>query len=176
VVRIVTPGTVTDDALLDPRRSTVLMAAAHDGSRWGLAWLELSSGRFHLLECEREDDWRAEAARLAPSELLLAAGLAPPTPCNCVRERPDWQFDPASARRLLCAQFETQDLHGFGAEHLGAALGAAGALLQYVQDTQRAALPHLRSLRVEHAVRRWYSTPPAGATSNSTARCPATTA
>jgi DNA mismatch repair protein MutS len=148
VVRIVTPGTATDEALLDPRAQSLLAAACSDGGRYGLAWLELSSGRFAVLETARLADWQSELHRLAPSELLV------PEPGAAIagidgRGRPAWQFDPVSARRLLTAQFGTRDLRGFGAEELGVALGAAGALLQYVQDTQKAKLGHIRGLRVE---------------------------
>ncbi|TAM12887.1 MAG: DNA mismatch repair protein MutS [Nevskiaceae bacterium] len=155
VVRIVTPGTATEDALLDPRAQN-LIAAAHvfqtsrAPARYGLAWMELSTGRFTVLETPRHADWIAQLRRLAPTEWLapenqvLHAIDLPP------RLRPDWQFDPARARRLLIEQFAVHDLSGFGVEHLDAALGAAGALLQFVQETQKAHLGHLRGLRVEN--------------------------
>ncbi|MDB5986016.1 MAG: mismatch repair protein MutS [Nevskia sp.] len=152
VVRIVTPGTATDEALLDPRAQSLLAAACSGNGRYGLAWMELSSGRFSVLETGSQGDWLAELHRLAPSELLLPEDLALSTEgfaglpaCN----RPPWHFDIASARRLLTEQFATRDLRGFGAEELSAALGAAGALLQYVQETQKARAGHLGGLRVE---------------------------
>ncbi|MBL6750995.1 MAG: DNA mismatch repair protein MutS [Nevskia sp.] len=148
VVRIVTPGTATDEALLDPRAQTLLAAAFSDGARHGLAWLELSSGRFAVLETARAADWQAELHRLAPSELLLPEDTAAVAGLKG-RARPAWHFDAASARRLLAAQFGTRDLRGFGAEELGPALGAAGALLQYVQETQKSRLAHIAGLRVE---------------------------
>jgi len=149
VVRVVTPGTATEDALLDPRTQTLLAAACHVDGRHGLAWLELSSGRFAVLETPRAGDWRAELQRLQPSELLLPEDQPLDAFDSAVQSRPVWHFDAAVGRRLLLAQFGTRDLRGFGAEDLSAALGAAGALLQYVQDTQKAQLQHLTALRVE---------------------------
>ncbi|MES0874508.1 DNA mismatch repair protein MutS [Sinimarinibacterium thermocellulolyticum] len=155
VTRIVTPGTATDDALLDARAQTLLAAACKHGEHFGLAWLELSSGRFCVMQTTRRDELHAELQRLRPSELLVAddghgadlAALAG-TP---QRPRPPWHFERDSAWRLLTTQFGTRDLRGFGAEDLAAAIAAAGALLQYVKDTQRSALPHLTGLRVEQA-------------------------
>jgi len=149
VVRIVTPGTATDESLLDPRVQNLLAAACHSGGRYGLAWMELSSGRFAVLETERMGDWQAELHRLRPSELLTPEDAALELGGLKSRARPVWHFDPSSARRLLTEQFGTRDLRGFGADDLGAALGAAGALLQYVQETQKARLTHLSGLRVE---------------------------
>jgi DNA mismatch repair protein MutS len=153
VVRIVTPGTATEEALLDPRAQNLLAAAAslqtRDGVRYGLAWMELSSGRFSVLETASAADWRAELHRLAPSELLVPEDIALDLGGLSGRSRPIWHFDEASARRQLCEQFGTRDLRGFGADELGIALGTAGALLQYVQETQKARAAHLAGLRVE---------------------------
>jgi len=149
VVRIVTPGTVTEDALLDPRRANVLAALCATRERHGLAWLELASGQFAVIESPRAAELHAELARLRPAELLVADGQDAGVPGYSLRAQPPWHFDPGSAQRLLTQQFGTRDLKGFGAEGLSAALGAAGALLQYVQQTQKTVLPHLRGLRVE---------------------------
>jgi DNA mismatch repair protein MutS len=151
VVRVVTPGTVTEEALLDPRRANVLAAVATLRDRHGLAWLELASGRFAVMETARAADLAAELARLRPTELLAAEGSADALAASAPapRQRPPWHFDVASARNLLTRQFGTRDLRGFGCDGFSAALGAAGALLQYVQETQKSALPHLRGLRVE---------------------------
>jgi DNA mismatch repair protein MutS len=149
VVRIVTPGTATDEALLDPRAQNLLAAACAAGGRFGLAWMELSSGRFSVLETARAADWQAELHRLRPSELLLPEDVALPLAGISGRSRPVWHFEPDSARRLLLEQFGTRDLRGFGADELGAGLAAAGALLQYVQETQKSNLRHLTGLRVE---------------------------
>ena len=147
IVRVVTPGTATEDSLLNPREQTLLAAAGQHDGRWGLAWLELSSGRFSVLECTTRSDLDAELQRLHPRELLVAETLAPELAGACAR--PLWHFDPASAERLLTQQFGTRDLRGFGCVGLPAAIGAAGALLQYVQETQKALTPHLRGLRTE---------------------------
>src|SRR5690349_9049311 len=150
VVRVVTPGTVTEDALLDPRRANVLAALCATKDRHGLAWLELASGAFAVTESPRAAELHAELARLRPSELLVADGHDAGAAGLATRPQPPWHFDPASAQRLLTAQFGTRDLKGFGVtDGMGAAIGAAGALLQYVQQTQKSALPHLRGLRVE---------------------------
>ena len=151
IVRVVTPGTATDEVLLDPRRASVLAATCSRDGVHGLAWLELSSGRFALSQSASERDLSAEIARVAPSEMLVAegTGLSPVAAERPITQRPPWHFDPASARRLLCAQFGTTDLRGFGCEDLHAAIAAAGALLQYVQETQKVPLAHLGGLRVE---------------------------
>ncbi|MFZ2508876.1 MAG: DNA mismatch repair protein MutS [Steroidobacteraceae bacterium] len=152
VVRVVTPGTVTDDALLDAKRENLLAAIAADGGSFGLAWLDLSAGRFSVLECEGGESLLSELERLRPAELLLAegsgGGVAGAVRARVV-ERPPWHFEQDSARRALNQQFGTKDLAGFGAGELGPAVGAAGALLQYVRDTQRGALPHLTGLTCE---------------------------
>ncbi|MGH8462243.1 MAG: DNA mismatch repair protein MutS [Stenotrophobium sp.] len=150
VVRIVTPGTATEEALLDPRAQTLLAAVCRSGNhRFGVAWLELSSGRFAVLETDSTGNLAAELHRLNPSELLAPENLPLELAGFSARLRPQWHFDPASAYRLLTEQFQTKDLRGFGCEDYSAAIGAAGALLQYVQDTQKSRLPHLTGLRTE---------------------------
>ena len=152
VVRVVTPGTVTDDALLEARRDTLLAALATSGDRFGLAWLELASGRFHALEATGLEALAAELERLRPAELLVAEN-APPVAragsAGAVRERPPWHFEAGSAERTLCEQFGTRDLAGFGLAQKPLATGAAGCLLNYVRETQKSALPHLRGIRCE---------------------------
>jgi DNA mismatch repair protein MutS len=152
VVRIVTPGTVTDAALLEERVDTLLAALVCEGERFGLAWLDLAAGRFTVLQDEGGNALAAELERLRPAELLLAeaaGGAELARPGTAVRTRPPWHFELASASRLLTDQLGTLDLKGFGADELPLALRAAGALLQYVRDTQRSALPHIRALQVE---------------------------
>src|SRR3989454_288117 len=152
IVRIITPGTVTDEALLDERQETLAAAAARDGERFGLAWLDLARGRFRLLQSAGHNALAAELERLRPAELLQAEGVGdePLTPSGtALRTRPPWHFELASASRLLTDQLGTLDLRGFGADDLPLAIAAAGALLQYVRDTQKSALPHIRSLHVE---------------------------
>ena len=152
VVRIVTPGTVTDEALLDERQETLLAAIARDGERFGLAWLDLAAGRFTVSQSEGNLTLAAELERLKPAELLVAEGSGTETldrNGTAVKTRPPWYFELASASRLLTDQMGTLDLKGFGADELPLAICAAGALLQYVRDTQKAAVPHIRSLHVE---------------------------
>src|SRR3984957_15320393 len=154
VVRVVSPGTVTDDALLEQRRETLLAALLSERGRFGLAWLELSSGRFTVLESDEAGAMEAELERLRPAELLLAEDqardiLARSRQQPVVRTRAPWHFDLASASRVLTDQLGTLDLRGFGVDELPLAIRAAGALLQYVRDTQKSALPHITSMRVE---------------------------
>src|SRR6266480_2349646 len=152
VVRIVTPGTVTDTALLEERQDTLVAAVVRDGERFGLAWLDLAAGRFTVLQGEGRQGLAGELERLRPAELLQAegAGDEPVTPSGtALRTRPPWHFELASASRLLTDQLGTLDLRGFGADELPLAIAAAGALLQYVRDTQKSALPHIRALHVE---------------------------
>jgi DNA mismatch repair protein MutS len=152
VVRVVTPGTVTDEALLDERRDTLLAAVARDGERFGLAWLDLAAGRFTVLQSQSRQALQAELERLKPAELLVAEnGKADDItrPGTTQRTRPPWYFELSSGSRLLTDQLGTLDLKGFGADDLPLAISAAGALLQYVRDTQKAAVPHIRALSVE---------------------------
>ncbi|MFP4138581.1 MAG: DNA mismatch repair protein MutS, partial [Halomonas sp.] len=152
VVRIVTPGTLYDEALLDARRDNLLVAVHGVGERIGLAWLELSSGRFGVLEVEGEGEMLAELQRLDPAELLVAESLSLPPALEGrrgLRRQSDWLFDPESATRLLCDQFGVADLRGFGCAHLEAAITAAGVLVEYARDTQRSRLPHVTAIGVE---------------------------
>ncbi|MEO6185709.1 MAG: DNA mismatch repair protein MutS [Steroidobacteraceae bacterium] len=148
VVRIVTPGTLVEDALLDRQRESLLAALTFDGQLHGLAWLDLASGRFCVSELGDATEVAAELERLRPAELLLPEDQRRESLAN-TRLRPPWHFDLDTARRLLTTQFGTRDLAGFGAAELTAGVRAAGALLQYAQDTQKAALPHIRALTVQ---------------------------
>jgi DNA mismatch repair protein MutS len=152
VVRIITPGTITDEALLDERQETLAAAVARDGERFGLAWLDLAGGRFTILESQGRTSLAAELERLKPAELLVSEGSRDDDlgrNGTTLRTRPPWYFELASASRLLTDQLGTLDLKGFGADDLPLAICAAGALLQYVRDTQKAAVPHIRGLHVE---------------------------
>ena len=148
IVRIVTPGTVTDEGLLEERRATLVAAVAGAGPRAGLAWLELASGRFTVMELASPSALEAELERLRPAELLVAEGSTTAT-LKGARSRAPWHFELGLATRLLCQQFGVRDLAGFGCEDKPLAVTAAGALLQYVQETQRQALPHLAGLLAE---------------------------
>ena len=156
VVRVITPGTLTDEALLDARRDNLLAAIAITGPendpRFGLAWMELSAGRFTVAELDNVQALQSELARLSPAETLVPEGFesAPWLPADGeARPMPPWHFDAQTATRTLCAQFGTRDLSGFGCAGLPGAVQAAGCLLQYVQDTQRTALPHIETLKTE---------------------------
>ncbi|MCK9469955.1 MAG: DNA mismatch repair protein MutS [Porticoccaceae bacterium] len=152
VVRVVTPGTVSDEALLEARRDNLLVAVVLHGKRYGLAALDIGSGRFQVLETGAEDSLLGEIQRLAPAELLIPEDFpCPPalTERPGLRRRPPWEFDLDTARRKLTEQFGTRDLAGFGCDHLHGALRAAGCLLQYAQETQRTALPHIQGISVE---------------------------
>ncbi|MCU7942480.1 MAG: DNA mismatch repair protein MutS [Candidatus Thiodiazotropha sp. (ex Cardiolucina cf. quadrata)] len=152
VVRIVTPGTLTDEALLEERRENLLVAINEDDS-YGLAALDLASGRFTIQQLSGLEALSGELERLSPAEILLDEDSTLPealTLRNGVTRRPAWHYDPDSAERLLCKQFGTRDLGGFGCQEQPLAVAAAGCLLQYVEETQFGALPHIRGMRVEH--------------------------
>jgi DNA mismatch repair protein MutS len=158
VVRVVTPGTVTDEALLEERRETLLLSIARgrrgESTAFGLAWADLAAGRFLVSEVVGEDALAAELARLAPAEVLVADedGWTPfVLAAQGLRRRAPWYFDSDSCRRQLLRFFRVQDLSGFGLEDLALATAAAGALLGYVEETQKQRLPHLSSIAVEPA-------------------------
>ena len=148
VTRIVTPGTLTDSALLAASRESHLAALHVADGVAGLAWLALSSGRLAVTECPLAK-LEAELERVQPAELLLAHEAAAPRTGAALKRLEPWQFDPATARRDLAKQFGTADLAGYGVEGLDAALAAAGALVAYARHTQQSTLPHVTGLRVE---------------------------
>ena len=157
VVRIITPGTITDEALLDERRDNLISCIAKHHDRYGLAALDVTSGRFTVSELDSDEALLAELERLHPAEVLISDDAQLPAVLNDrpgLRRQAPWHFETDSARRLLNNQFGTHDLSGFGlegadAEDLELGISAAGCLLQYVKDTQRTALPHIRSLKRE---------------------------
>ena len=152
VVRILTPGTVSDEALLDERRDNLLAAVFGSESGFGLSVLDITSGRFSVQELSGWETLLAELERINPAELLIPDDWPDNMPVEKrkgVQRRGPWEFEQDSARKLLCQQFGTQDLKGFGCEHFSLAIGAAGCLLLYARDTQRTALPHLRRLYAE---------------------------
>jgi DNA mismatch repair protein MutS len=149
VARIVTPGTLTDAALLDDKRDVWLLALSTTRNTAGLARLNLASGEFILTEVPAEQ-LAATLERIRPAEILYPESWEPDFALESARTRqPDWYFEYDSAKRLLCEQFKVASLSGFGAEGLRPAIAAAGALLQYAQATQSGNLPHLRALTVE---------------------------
>nr|AAA27167.1 mismatch repair protein (MutS) [Salmonella enterica subsp. enterica serovar Typhimurium]AAA80578.1 DNA mismatch repair protein [Salmonella enterica subsp. enterica serovar Typhimurium str. SL1344] len=152
VVRIVTPGTISDEALLQERQDNLLAAIWQDGKGYGYATLDISSGRFRLSEPADRETMAAELQRTNPAELLYAedfAEMALIEGRRGLRRRPLWEFEIDTARQQLNLQFGTRDLVGFGVENASRGLCAAGCLLQYVKDTQRTSLPHIRSITME---------------------------
>nr|MCU0809241.1 DNA mismatch repair protein MutS [Candidatus Contendobacter sp.] len=152
VTRIVTPGTLTDEALLDERRDNLLLALHQTKHVYGLAHLDLSGGRFTIMQVQGATALLNELERLKPAELLISEEADPPEGWRQhpgLRRQAPWHFDRDSAVRALCAQFGVRNLDGFGCADQPVAVAAAGCLLQYVKDTQRSALPHLTGLRVE---------------------------
>ncbi len=151
VARIVTPGTLSDEALLEERRDTLLVAVSQDEERFGLAVLDMSSGRFGVFEVSGQTALLGELQRLRPAELLIPETLECAELPNIPGRRtlPPWDFDFDSTRRALCQHFGVQDLSGFGVESLTCAIAAAGCLLLYVKDTQRSELPHIRAISHE---------------------------
>ncbi|WP_317931853.1 DNA mismatch repair protein MutS [Halioxenophilus sp. WMMB6] len=149
VVRVVTPGTISDEALLDESRDNLLVAVNQHNDQFGIASLDIGSGRFQVLEVNGLEAALGELQRLKPAEMLLpdsTAGNPLAEGQRGVRLRAPWEFDTETATRLLCQQFGTQDLAGFGCQELPLAIGAAGCLLAYAQETQRTALPHITAL------------------------------
>ena len=152
VMRIVTPGTVSDEVLLDAGRDNLLAAIFHSDGRTGIATLDITSGRFTVQEVDNIEALLGEMQRLNPAELLLPDDATFPEMImrrTGVRKLAPWEFDLDSAQRLLTQQFGTRDLAGFGCTDLELALRAAGCLMSYVRQTQRTALPHIRALAVE---------------------------
>ncbi|WP_308446456.1 DNA mismatch repair protein MutS [Chitinimonas sp. BJYL2] len=152
VMRIVTPGTLTDAALLDEKRDNLLLALNIHKGQLGLAWLSLASGEFRLLDTDAAQ-LHSELERIRPAEVLLPDGLPInlPAGAHVARRVADWQFDADTALRNLSRQFQTQDLSGYGIDAATVAVGAAGALLEYARQTQCGAIPHITGLMLEHA-------------------------
>ncbi|KTC68170.1 DNA mismatch repair protein MutS [Legionella birminghamensis] len=151
VTRIITPGTLTDEALLDAKSDNLLLAVYQKAKRYGLAWVDLSGGRFYLLEVEDEEQLYATINRLQAAEHLLQESSPISLPASfCIKPRPHWEFDLNKAKELLSEQFEVSSLHAFGEKNYQLALVAAGCLLSYLKTTQRQALPHLKQITLEN--------------------------
>jgi DNA mismatch repair protein MutS len=152
VVRILTPGTVSDAAFLEDHQDNLLLALHAHGERYGIAALDISGGRFQLFEVDGDEALSGELARLNPAELLVSDSWDHALLRDYqdqIRRRSPWEFDQETSMRLLTEQMQTYDLSGFGCEELTVALSAAGSLLQYAKETQRAAMPHVRRIQVE---------------------------
>lgn len=150
VVRIVTPGTITDENLLDQKRDNHICAIYQHNDLLGLASIEIGSGDFLLQQLCSEQELHSELERLKPAEIVMQEYSSLNLSIYKIQIQGEWIFEFDSAYRLLKEQFGTKDLVGFGCEELPAAISAAGALLQYVKDTQRKALPHITGCRVQN--------------------------
>ena len=155
VVRIVTPGTISDEALLPEKQDNLVAALYQEKEKFGLATLDMTSGRFQISEPENLAQLQAELQRISPAELLYCEELESLEILNQykgTRRRPIWEFELTTAIELLNRQFGTKDLKGFGVEKAILGLCAAGCLLQYAKETQRMALPHIQSINlVQHS-------------------------
>ena len=154
VVRLITPGTLSDEALLKETRDNLLLALFQHNDIWGIATLDISSGRFFVLQVPNVAAMLSEVNRINPAEILAPEALPLPdeiTRHSGLRSRPGWEFDLDSAIRALKQQFKTDSLEGFGCANLDSALQAAGCLLNYAQETQQNDLPHIQSIRVENS-------------------------
>ena len=153
VMRILTPGTLTDEALLNDRSDSLLCSINRVVDTFGIATLNMSSGQFQVFEVENPTDLNAEMQRLKPAEILISEEMSEFQflgQKNGIRKRNPWEFDLDTATRILTKHFSTRSLSGFGCEHLPASISAAGCLLQYAQDTQKSSLPHIQSIQVEN--------------------------
>jgi DNA mismatch repair protein MutS len=151
VVRIVTPGTLTDDALLESKNDATLLALASGRAGIAMAWLTLSSGRFAVRHIAPER-LASELGRLAPSEILCPEDFSHSALTGlkaAVARRPAWQFDAERGTRLLCEHFGVRDLAAYGVDDLPLAQAAAGLLLDYARHTQQSTLPHITGLSLE---------------------------
>jgi len=155
LVRIITPGTVTDEALLNDRQDNLLCSVYQLQNTFGVASLDLGSGRFIINQFQHTETLQAELQRLNPAELLYPENFEHIDlieHLQTIRRRPEWEFELATSKKILNQQFSTKDLIGFGVEKAEVALCAAGALLQYIKDTQRTSLPHLQSIKLEQNI------------------------
>ncbi|HFD13427.1 MAG TPA: DNA mismatch repair protein MutS [Crenotrichaceae bacterium] len=155
VVRVITPGTLTEESLLEERADSLLTAiSVGKHNLYGIASLDMASGRLVLQEVDNLDNLTAELERLNPAELLINEDWQCPVSIKQNRSlstRPAWHFDIKSAHHTLTRQFHTRHLSGYGCDHLTVAIGAAGCLFQYLKDTCFESLPHINGIRVENS-------------------------
>jgi DNA mismatch repair protein MutS len=156
VTRVITPGTVIEEELLEKKKDNYLLAiCAHENS-YGLAYLDLSSGKFLLQNCSSIQELHDEVGRIQPAEILLAEDTLLNTELAILLDKcasrtiPTWHFEYESSNTALCKQFGTKDLSGYGCDHYPLGISAAGAVLQYIKDTQKTQLPHIDGLQVCH--------------------------
>ncbi|PJI34113.1 DNA mismatch repair protein MutS [Acinetobacter pseudolwoffii] len=160
VVRIITPGTLTDDAMLGAHQSSNLVALCIQQNQIGIALLDLSAGLFKVQQQDYDlNQLMIELARLMPSEILLDENTADPMLTEqlkqqldiSVTKRPNVDFSLNNAQKTLCDQFAVSTLSGFGIDHLPLTKAAAAALIHYAKETQKTALPHIRSIQLEQS-------------------------
>ena len=160
VIRVITPGTVSDEALLDERRDNCLLAISateisktkDSDLQYGIAYMNISSGRFVLSEVIGIDALFTEIERIKPAELLISDDLIEvETKLDnpALQKRPVWESEFSNANRILCEHFNTRDLSAFDCADLNAAVQAAGCLIQYARETQKSELPHIQGIQVE---------------------------
>lgn len=154
IVRIITPGTITEDVLLNERVANVLLAIYETQQHYGLASVELSSGQVTLLEVSNAVCLEDVIEQYQPAEILLSENFA----CHSlnklnktISQRPDWHFNKKTAESLIKQQYDIKDLHGFGCQQMDTATSALGCLIQYLSDTQKTLLPHLQSPKIHSA-------------------------
>ena len=151
VVRVVTPGTVIEQSMLDERQNNYLLSVCIDGKRAGLAFVDVSTGEFSVYEIDHViDRLRDEIVRIAPKEIIANQAL----PANAAQQPVDLRvaatFQLAKAKSALLSHFKTQSLDAFGIEHLKLAVRAAGALMKYLLETQKNALEHITTIAQYH--------------------------
>lgn len=154
VTRIITPGTVSDEALLDEQKDNTLLAITQQQQHYGIASLDITSGRFHIQELNSQEALLAAIERIQPAECVISETFVSellPRHLPAITKRPPWEFELQTATSQLCQQLQVKSLAGFGIEQMPLATSAAGALLQYVKYTQRQALPHIREIKIDHS-------------------------
>jgi DNA mismatch repair protein MutS len=153
IARVVTPGTITDEALLDAQIDNLLVGIQQSEQQFGLAVLDLASGHFGVMELHSEEALDSELRRLNPAEILISEDSSLEqwldSRCKSITTRPPWHFDEKAAREKLKKQYGVNNLAGFGCDEMTSAIASAGALLQYAEDTQRSSLLHLQALKPE---------------------------
>lgn len=154
VTRIVTPGTLTEETLLDSHHENLLLAIHTEKNRYGLAYVELSSGNLRITECDNDNELNAELERLSANEILVnqkSENIPYLAQHPSIKQRPQWEFDKQDAKRVICKQLDVASLKAFGETSHPLAITACGALMHYLQITQKQTLPHIKNITIEQA-------------------------